>query len=266
MGGSESSQGDANRDRAERVLQRQACEGHDARDMNPRWLLGAIRDASPSDVVFAKRQEGRNGALQTMGVAVVKDQPDQSSLEIHGMFGPGMGTELFREVDGRARAVGRRHLVADVVPGARDAYRARGFASAGPVGRDGSYPMSKDVLLPPPGDMATHSSSDGAACWAPCDLQVRATRSLGPPASAPHAVDAMASHRPEQASALASSYARRPPTWSTTAATQPLRTIRTSPTLESRDSPQLAGVGVGCVKKEEAGFFWSWIVHCLERT
>lgn len=110
--------------------------------MSPHFFLNAVEGGRPAEVTFAKQ----GSQMSTGGVAVFEDRPQEDSLEIQAMFGPGMGDKLFAQAEERARRAGRHRLVANVVPGARDLYRARGFESTGPQGSDGAYPMSKDVL------------------------------------------------------------------------------------------------------------------------
>lgn len=145
MGSAVSWEQAANRERAQKVLDRQAREGHTHRDMSPAWLLGTIAQASPEEVTFAKLE--RDGVTDTMGVAVFKDHPEQNVLEIRGIFGPGMGDALFGQAERRARSTGRKDVIAHATPGAKEAYRARGFATDGPQRSDGAQPMRKAVDL-----------------------------------------------------------------------------------------------------------------------
>lgn len=130
---------EANGLRAEQVLERQGREGKGPKDLNPKWLLDAVHEASPSMVTFVQRK----GDLKAMGVEVFMDRPDKDALEIYAMFGPGMGEELFEKAVKRARDEGRRDLIAHVSPGAREAYLAHGFKVVGPMAEDKTYPMRK---------------------------------------------------------------------------------------------------------------------------
>lgn len=164
MGNTASWEQEANRQRAQDVFDRQAREGFTHRDMSPAWLLGAVERAQPTDVTFAK-VEKRGGIIDTMGVAVFQDHPQQDALEIEGIFGPGMGDALFGQAERRARLAGRKDLIAKVTPGAKEAYRARGFATDGPQRLDGSHPMRKAVDLRPPAFQTVYPGEQLPAHW-----------------------------------------------------------------------------------------------------
>jgi len=96
-------------------------------------------------VTFVKRPSD----MKTMGVEVFKNHPNSNTYEIYAMFGPGMGEALFEKATQRAHDKGHKDVIANVAPGAQDAYQKRGFKPNGPLCNDKTQSMKKPIAGKP---------------------------------------------------------------------------------------------------------------------